>query len=567
MTANIGPEMSPATLPRDSRVTATAARALTHSFRADIEGLRAIAVCLVLLYHAAGVVPGGFIGVDVFFVISGYLITDLLLRDHATHGRIRWTRFYARRVRRLLPASFAVLIFVSLVVVGVGPSLQRVAFGGDIAAASTFVVNWRFADRAIDYLAQDIDPSPVLHFWSLSVEEQYYVIWPLMLILAAVVARRMGWSFARISTVAIAAIAAGSFAWSMLATAHDASSSFFVTPTRVWELAVGALIAMTAATWLKLGVRARTVIGALSLVTIAAAAFSLSEGSAWPGYLAAIPVVGAAGVIVAGVRPGGMASPFSVKLLSLRPLVWIGGISYSLYLWHWPMLVGAAWLWGTLATPQAILVVALAFVPAYASKRWIEEPVRRSGTLNASSKKSLTLGLSLIIAGVVLGGAVAATQPAAAAGPIQPAPSVTPPPQNSDVAAPAPAQPSVVPTPQVFGEEFTPGPANAKADRPAAYDLGCQAQKADTRPVVCDIGDIEGITRIVMVGDSKVLQWYDAFDAIGKDRGWHIQTMTKTWCAFMDAPTTYLPDDDHYPECDAWNDAVLEQLLADPPTR
>lgn len=554
--------MGPATRPRESRVSTNPARVSTRPFRSDIEGLRAIAVCLVLLYHAAGVVPGGFIGVDVFFVISGYLITSLLLRDHATYGRIRWRRFYARRVRRLLPASFAVLAFVALVVVGVGPSLQRVAFGGDIAAASIFLVNWRFADRAVDYLAQDIDPSPVLHFWSLAVEEQFYVIWPLMLILAAVVARRMGWSFARISTVAIATIGSGSFAWSMWATAHDASYAFFATPTRVWELAVGALIAMTTTTWLKLGVRARNIIGTLALITIGVAAVSLSESSEWPGYLAAIPVLGAAGIIVAGVRPGGMALPFSLRILSLRPLVWIGGISYSLYLWHWPMLVGATWMWGPLTPPQAILVVVVAFVPAYASKRWIEDPVRASRSLSSSSAKSLAMGAALIIAGIVLGGAVATTQPAAAAGPAQPTTSATPPPRSPALAAPA--QPSVVPTPQVGGEAFTPLPADAKADRPVAYDLGCQVQKADTNPVICDIGDLGGTTRIAIVGDSKVLQWYDAFDAIGKDRGWHIQTITKSGCAFMDAITA-LPEDSQYPECDAWNDAVVQELLADPP--
>jgi len=563
LTSHDLPVETSATRGTDTPTRSNAGLALKQTFRSDIEGLRALAVCLVLLYHAAGIVPGGFIGVDIFFVISGFLITGLLLRDQATFGHIRWARFYARRVRRLLPASFTVLLFIALVVVGVGPSLQRIAFGGDIATASIFAVNWRFADRAVDYLAQDIDPSPILHFWSLSVEEQFYVIWPLVLILALVLARRMGWSFARISTIAIAAIGGLSFAWSILATDRDAASAFFVTPTRMWELAVGALIAMTATTWLRLGPLARQIIGALSLIAIGAAALSLSDGNEWPGYLAVIPVLGAAGVIVAGLRPSGAALPLSVRLLSLRPLVWVGGISYSLYLWHWPMLVGAAWLWGPLTALQALFVVALAFVPAYASKRWIEDPVRRSGSLNASSKKTLSVGAALIVAGVVIGGAVAATQPAAAAGPFQPAVSVTPPPQNPGVAAPV--HPSVIPTPQAVGEAFTPVPADAKADRPIAYDLGCQAQKADTQLIVCDLGDVESATRIVLVGDSKILQWYDAFDAIGKVRGWHVQTMTKTWCAFMDAPTTYLPDDSHYPECDAWNRAVLQELIANPP--
>ncbi|HEX6916663.1 MAG TPA: acyltransferase, partial [Phycicoccus sp.] len=207
-------------------------------FRRDVEGLRALAVLLVLLYHAGLPVRAGFVGVDVFFVISGFLITGLLVAELERDGRISWLRFVGRRIRRLLPAAVLVLVVISAVSFVVVPGLRRREVGYDVMAASVYVVNWALARREVDYLASDARPSPVQHYWSLSVEEQFYVVWPLLLVLLALAVRRPG---RRPVATALVALVAVSFGWSVWASHTSPAPAFFTTTTRVWELGVGAL--------------------------------------------------------------------------------------------------------------------------------------------------------------------------------------------------------------------------------------------------------------------------------------------------------------------------------------
>ncbi|MGB7819765.1 MAG: acyltransferase, partial [Ornithinibacter sp.] len=219
-------------------------RGRSRSFRPDIEGLRAVAILTVLAYHAGLPVRGGFVGVDVFFVISGFLITGLLVTELSRTGSISWLRFVGRRIRRLLPAAVLVLVVTSAVSWVVIPGLRRREVGVDIASAAAYVVNWVLARREVDYLASDARPSPVQHFWSLAVEEQFYVVWPLLVIGLVLAARSVGRGPGRREVaLVLGVLVAASFGWSVLAAATQPLPAFFTTTTRAWELGVGALLA------------------------------------------------------------------------------------------------------------------------------------------------------------------------------------------------------------------------------------------------------------------------------------------------------------------------------------
>ena len=300
-------------------------------FRPDIEGLRAVAVIAVLLFHVGlPGVPGGFIGVDVFYVISGFLITGLLVRELRATSTVDLVTFYARRLRRLLPAA---LVVIGVTLVASWAVLSRLRFpevAGDAAASALYVSNLRFAEQATDYLAAHESPSPYLHFWSLAVEEQFYLFWPLLLLVGA---RLL--SLARLGLL-LALVALGSFGLSLVWTDTEAPWAFFSLPTRAWELAVGALIAVGA---LRLPRRSPEPL-AIGLVTaglglIVIACVVIDDSTPYPGMAALLPVVGTALVIIGGSATSAGPS----RWLSASVPRWLGRISYSLYLWHWPILV------------------------------------------------------------------------------------------------------------------------------------------------------------------------------------------------------------------------------------
>lgn len=293
-----------------------------NKFRGDIEGLRAIAVTLVLLYHAgAPLLPGGFIGVDVFFVISGFLITTLLVAEMRRGGAISIAGFYARRAKRLLPASSVVLVTTGLLTWLLLPRIRWEAVAQDLLASGLYGVNWTLAGRSVDYLSQADAPSPVQHFWSLAVEEQFYVFWPLLLLVATLLVRpRWGsasskrvflrgraehgdHSLTKPLMLAMTVIAVPSFAWSVYLTHGDPGPAYFVTTTRVWELAIGGAVAILA---VQLSRMPKWVAAPLAWVGVAAVittALLLTKDVPFPGSVAAIPVLGTAAVIAGALPP------------------------------------------------------------------------------------------------------------------------------------------------------------------------------------------------------------------------------------------------------------------------
>ncbi|KGM13252.1 acyltransferase family protein [Cellulomonas bogoriensis] len=518
-----------------------------HSFRPDIEGLRAVAIGLVLLYHA-GVpgVDGGFVGVDVFFVISGFLITGLLVREVERTGRVRLGQFYARRAKRLLPASVLVLVATAIGTLVVFPVTQWREMGGDVAAAALYLVNWRFADRAVDYLAEGVAVSPVQHFWSLAVEEQFYIVWPLLLVLVTLALRR--WSRLRVRplmTVGLVLVAVPSFAWSVHLTATDPSAAFFVTTTRLWELAVGALVAIGATVWHRVPGRAASALGWLGLAAILGSAVGFGAQSAWPGHAALVPTLGTAAVIIAGASGVQGAG----RLLAVRPMVRLGALSYSLYLWHWPMLVLVEAWRGGLGTRGALVVVAASFVPAALSLRFVENPIRFSTTFERSTRLTLSAGANLTLVGVLAGVALVLAVPSS---------SPTAARDTLGARAVAGADPEALWRTD-RSDVVVPDPTEATEDLPRTYLDDCQAGLEAVEVATCRYGVPGADVTVALVGDSKALQWQPALDRVARDHGWQLVTYTKSDCT-LTAP--YGSQEDlAEASCTEWNDRVVEDLV------
>lgn len=554
-------ELSPSTdaAPEGARREADAGRRPKGGggFRPDIEGLRAIAILTVLAHHAGLPLRGGFVGVDVFFVISGFLITGLLVNELWSTGTISWLRFVGRRIRRLLPAAVLVLVATSLVSFLVVPGLRRRDIGVDIAAAAAYVVNWVFARREVDYLASDIRPSPVQHYWSLAVEEQFYVLWPLLLIVVALVVRRPS---RRVVMTALGVLVASSFVWSVWFSHTAPRPAFFTTTTRVWELGIGALLAVALAGRARPGSPARgaAALGWGALAVLGAVALALPEGIEWPGAWALLPTVPTAVLIWVGWQ-GARNGP--VRLLGTRPMVWIGGLSYSIYLWHWPFIVLGEWtadaLGATLPSWGTIALALVSIGPAWLSWRYVETPIHHGPWLRDRPRALLASGLALSLVGVL------------AALPLLPLRSpfeTTPPggrmPPVSELGAAAMRLDQPLAAVDDPGW-VTPDPLTSGEDRPDADVDRCQVDAAVSEPVACTFGDPDGTTTVALVGDSKAMQWLPALQEAAATRGWRIVTWGKSSCAFAASPATEAGT--AYPECDTWNDAVVRALREDPP--
>jgi peptidoglycan/LPS O-acetylase OafA/YrhL len=533
----------------------TASAPARTGFRPDIQGLRAVAVVLVLLFHA-GVpgVPGGFVGVDVFFVISGYLITSMIVTEVMETGRLRLGRFYARRARRLLPAAATVLVAVAVATIVWLPVTRWREIAGDMAATSLYVVNWRLADRSVDYLAEGAAASPVQHFWSLAVEEQFYLVWPVLVLLVVWGARRRGVAVTRRAlAVAIAAIGVPSLVWSVRQTAAEPEAAYFVTTTRLWELALGALLAVGAARVARLPQRWLTGAGVVGLVLVAFAALRFSGATPFPGTAALVPTLGAALVLAAGLRDGR-----GLRVLGLPGTQLTGAMSYSLYLWHWPVIVVATTLWadasGRLSTTTGLAAVAVSVVPAWLAFRVVEQPLHLSATLRHSVRRSAVLGLVCTLVGLGAAGAVAVAVPSSA-----------------DGEAPGAA---VIGTrawdggadPATNLRRLSPSLADATLDVADLYDDGCHQNSEGVEVKACSYGDLDSPVVVALVGDSHAGQWQPTLRVLAEQQGWRLDTYTKGSCALADVDQWLATIDGPYETCSQWGDAVLRTLLADPPT-
>lgn len=497
-----------------------------RSKRGDIQGLRAVAILTVVVFHAFhGVLPGGFVGVDVFFVISGFLIAGLLIREQNSTGTISLSAFWARRVRRLMPATLVVAI-VTLVVASVRLDplpLVRVFYSAAWSLLS--LANVYFANTpAGGYFANPV-PNPFLHFWSLSVEEQFYIFLPLLLVLVGLARVRWG------VPLLIGAVLVGSLTASVLLSSQTDPNAFYSLGTRAWELAIGAglawltsVVRTSAPTW------ARALAFALGLGAIITAAFAFTSSMVWPGSAALLPTVGAALVLWSGT--GGTAGPMT-RILDNPVARYVGDISFSFYLWHWPVLVLASGSWSNDPRLQFVLV-AMSFGLAVLSYHFVEQPFQRMRR-SARPRRILSIGLpaAVLVAALSFVGATVVM------------------PNSGVVAPPLRAQ----------YQTLTDGPGTVPAGvptnvRPSVLNVGYDLQQVyrdcyGPGLSECWSGDPDGTQTVLVTGDSFAGMFWPSLEQAAKDRGWRIVIVARAGCAL------YGPGPAAGADCSAWSEAAF----------
>ena len=529
--------------------------------RPEIQALRAIAVGGVVVFHLfAGILPGGYIGVDIFFVISGFLITSHLLREVARTGRIALPSFWARRARRLLPASLLVIVVSLIGTILIAPQSLWPQFLQEFAASATYVQNWLLAGNSVDYLAADNSPSPVQHYWSLSAEEQFYLVWPLLILLGIAITRLTKRISRRAAIFGVlAVITAASFAYCVYLTWDDPAQAYFVTPVRAWEFGLGGLLSFAPRLLAVDGkdVWWRTPLAWLGYLGLLASLLLITSSTPFPGWVALAPTLSTAAVIYAGAP---LARWAPTRLAGLRPVQWFGDISYSLYLWHWPPLILLPFLFNVqaLSRTQRIILLVVVIGLAALTKVAVEDPVRKSRWLT-TRRPRMTLGLTAGAMVVVVGASFGviglqystidssireAQQLVASGAPCLGAAAVDPAHQPCD----NPALNGII----------VPDRAAGLKDGVVPPGMNCRANVSSTQVVSCEI--TSGSKKsIALVGDSHAEHWIPAITQIAKARGWRFDTYLKGGCPFS---ATARADNASTAKgsCAVWNKSVLAIL-------
>ena len=544
--------------------------------RPDIQGLRAVAVLLVVLAHAGVLgIEGGYVGVDVFFVVSGFLITSILLHEATAWGSVSLVRFYGKRARRILPAATLTLVVTAAATTVLLPYLRAERILGDVGWAAGFAANVRFGQERTDYFAAQQPPSPVQHFWSLAVEEQFYLVWPALIVAVLILGTRgspaaarrrlprLGWL--------VAGLAAASLAWSIATTPTDPTVAYFSTATRAWELAAGALLAFAGRSLPWLGRRVRGLFAAVGLAMVGAAAVTFSEHTPVPGYHLALPVAGTVLLLAAGSGIPSGTGPVVVRLLGRQPLRWIGDVSYGFYLWHWPFLVLAqAYAGHRLDVSTNLLLCAGALLTAWLSYQLIEDPIRRTTTLSHRPRLALLLWPAAIGSLLVVNlGSHAyidherrVLAAAAANVDLSDLPSAQRLPRTGDVVhdaladaldrATLDAQQTPVDGLTPDGEEFV-------------RDADCRAAETESTHEICPLGDVGADRTVVVLGDSHAQMWLPAIELIADRTGYELVPITKLGCTPYDVVAWKFDRGEEYAECNAWRPWAVDQVRqADP---
>jgi peptidoglycan/LPS O-acetylase OafA/YrhL len=458
---------------------------LNIQFRPDIEGLRAIAVCFVVLYHAGlPLLKGGFIGVDIFFVLSGYLITGLLMKELNSSGGINLSRFYARRVRRLFPALTLVVVVVCLSQAVISSPIAQFDVLKVALTTMLFYSNIYFAHIQLHYFAQEFASGPLLHTWSLAVEEQIYFVWPIFLLLLSRMVKSVG-----IRIFLIGAVTAVSFIACVWLTAWNQVMAFFLSPSRAWEFSIGGLLAFVPLHWLTAHENLCKWLGTVGLIALVLCGVFITNPASFPGYVAAMPVLATVASLQAGAgAPGSLVA----RVLRLRPMQYLGGISYSLYLWHWPVLMMAPEMFPNNPAVVRAACVVLSVALAAITHVTVENPVRFNSFL--ASRSLLSLGVAGLSMAMCIGGLAMWW-----------------------VALDHSAQ----------FRRFN----KVRNDVPSFYAMGCTADLSDDSPKMCSFGETsKPESTVVLFGDSHAAQWFPAMKVIAESRHWKLVTIIKPAC-------------------------------------
>lgn len=497
---------------------------LPIKFRLDIQGLRAIAVLLVILAHA-GIpwVSGGFVGVDIFFVLSGFLISGLLLQEYEKNGRLSLSAFYLRRLRRLFPA----LLVVSIVTVLVVDWLFSQADGRLILASLPFAISWTsnlfFIFKEQNYFNELGEKDIFLHTWSLGVEEQFYLLWPMLLLLALLIARKI-LSLKKILLIFIVLSFVISVIWSYVYPV----SAFYMMPSRIWQFGLGCLVYVYSEhqTQSNISKYQSNIFLVLGLMMIFASAFFLNKQMTYPGYWSLLPSIGAAFVIFSG-----STKKDSALILAHPILVWIGDRSYSLYLWHWPVIIVIGMLgikeYGNYAYfGLAFLSTLLLSIVSY---RFVELPFWKKNLASIPSKTFL-LGSSAVFLLILAIGFHVQRIPVNVSKP------------QIDLAT------------------------SIRSDLPVIYQMPCDAWYHHAKVEPCIFGKTDAPQTVVLLADSIGAQWFSAWSKIFAPPKWRFVVLTKSACAMVDEDYFYPRIGKVYDVCKQWREAVLTQIASFDPT-
>ena len=448
----------------------------------QIQALRALAASLVVLFHAK-LSPGGFIGVDIFYVISGYLITGIIIKEIGNTGKFNYGAFYLRRAKRLLPASLSILALTAIFSWLVLPSPVRTNLGKDVLAASLYVSNYLFAFWQNDYQNLNATPSPVIHYWSLAVEEQFYIFWPILIYSL--------WKIGKRPAVAtgVFAITLVSFLFSLYLTTANPIWAFYSLPTRAWELGIGALLLFIPGKSSAKRRIAPTLLVWAGLIMLMTSVYIFSERTPFPGYNALLPTLGTA-ILIAGIA---YWPPILNDFSKLRVVQWLGEISYPLYLWHWPLLVLPSTRFARpLTLLERIFFILLTALAADLTHRFLEKPIAKREFTTEKIIKSSTLSTLLCAAlavGILFTG-------------------------GGDIKLPNGRSTSIA---EVM-------------KKPTVYQDGCHVNYGEVLSGDCTYGDKSSDKTIVLYGDSHAAQWFPALEKLANDNGFKLVSLTKSAC-------------------------------------
>ncbi|MEU3024924.1 acyltransferase family protein [Nocardiopsis alba] len=538
---------SPRSAPSDARAVSSTVTGGGH--RPEIEGLRALAVLLVAAYHIwFGRVSGG---VDVFLLLTGFLITGSLVRAVERDGRIRFGAFWARLIGRLAPPAAVVLLATMGAMYLWLPRSRWADVLAEVRASALYHENWALARDAVDYLAREAAVSPLQHFWSLSIQGQFYLIWPVLITLAAILASRSRLPLRPTILALIVAVFAVSLTYSVYITGRDQAWAYFDTGARLWELALGGILAL-AITRVRMPARVRVVLGWVGLVALVSCGMLVQVSTLFPGYIALWPTLAALLIVLAGTT----GSPRGVdRLLTWPPLMALGGLSYTIYLWHWPLLVCYLEVTGRrLATPWGgAAILGASILLAWVTHRLVErglEPFTRSADRRSPVRPTVVAALFLVPVLVV---SLVWTERLE---------------QDRERRAHEIASPESYPGAAVVADPslldslpdvpVRPDPEDSKTDLSSHHQEGCHVNLASEELVVCDRGPADADHTLALVGASRTAHWYPAVEAVAEKYGWRLVSFTKSGCPFGLAPSTR--DGAPFEECEVWKEKALAEL-------
>ena len=501
----------------------------TLTFRADLQGLRAIAVIAVLLAHS-GVTgfSGGYIGVDLFFILSGFLITGALCEEYEKNAKLNILGFYSRRLKRLLPALVVVIIVTLVAAFILLPTFQAKAQIGSSPFASLWLSNFYFTFTDLDYFAELGQKDLFLHTWSLGVEEQFYLTWPFLVLLLIRLSRQKnhtGFDTGLRMIFGLCMILGASFALNLYWTKEQPLFAFYQMPSRAWQFALGAIV-LLAVRRLDIqrdhhaNVFAGFVILVVGLVATALCVNLYHEQMAYPGWAAILPSIAAALIILAGHWLPEKQNP-----LTWRPLVWLGNRSYSLYLWHWPVLLLFEALNGPLSNELTIIAVAVTFLLTEITYRLIERPFWK-GSLGSFEPKRIIQTGSLVMLLLLLGTFHAARQP---------------------------VENNTAKTGDIIQQW--------RSDYPIIYTMPCDAWYSHDKVQPCVFGPENAEKTVVLLGDSVGAQWFSLVASSYLPLDWRVVVLTKSSCPLVDESYFYTRIKRVYEVCDQWRTKVLDRLV------